>query len=297
MSDVPARRAPLPPLGMRAAREVQVSDGMTSQSPEFDPYLRWLGIRDPQRPPNHYRLLGLDPFESDPEVIAEAADRQMGHIRTHQTGPHAELSQKVLNELARAKVCLLNARRKAAYDEMLQEQLAERARQVTPPEGLITLNPATLNPQIVNPNPPQPGAFGGGFVPTTAPAALTVGGVVNGGSARKTKPTHLKVRLTVEDGPQKGTEFEFCERGTFTVGRSKNANLSLPGDQSLSRLHFCVKVNPPCCILKNLSETHGTKLNGKQISETVLKDGDVISGGQDTRIRVSIQPYAPSSES
>ncbi len=40
----------------------------------FDPYLEWLGIRDEQRPPNHYRLLGVEPFENDPKVIASAAD-------------------------------------------------------------------------------------------------------------------------------------------------------------------------------------------------------------------------------
>ncbi len=52
----------------------------------FDPYLQWLAIRDPKRPPNHYRLLGVDPFESDLEVIQNAADRQMTHIRRFQGG-------------------------------------------------------------------------------------------------------------------------------------------------------------------------------------------------------------------
>ena len=32
---------------------------------DFDPYYRWLGIRDQQRPPNFYRLLGLELFEDD----------------------------------------------------------------------------------------------------------------------------------------------------------------------------------------------------------------------------------------
>ena len=90
----------------------------------FDPYLHWLGIRDPQRPPNHYRLLGVELFESDPEVISNAADRQMAHVRTFQSGRHLAESQKLLNELAAAKVCLLNPEKKAAYDAQL---LAERA--------------------------------------------------------------------------------------------------------------------------------------------------------------------------
>ena len=75
----------------------------------FDPYLQWLGIRDAERPPNHYRLLGVAPLESDPGVIASAADRQMAHVRTFQAGKNSAISQRVLNELSKAKVCLLNA--------------------------------------------------------------------------------------------------------------------------------------------------------------------------------------------
>ncbi len=88
-------------------------------SEEFDPYYRWLGIRDAERPPNHYRLLGLEPFEDHAEVIMEAADRQMQHVRRYQLGQHAELSQKLLNEIATAKLCLLDAARKQGYDRQL----------------------------------------------------------------------------------------------------------------------------------------------------------------------------------
>jgi hypothetical protein len=87
---------------------------------DFDPYLRWLGIRDEQRPPNHYRLLGLELFEGDMDIIATAADRQMAHVRTYQSGRHALMSQKLLNKLATARVCLLDAEKKAKYDEQLR---------------------------------------------------------------------------------------------------------------------------------------------------------------------------------
>jgi hypothetical protein len=87
----------------------------------FDPYLRWLGIRDPERPPNHYRLLGIDVFESDPDVIATAADRQMAHVRRFQSGSHVQASQDLLNELAAAKLLLLSPEKKAAYDRTLQQ--------------------------------------------------------------------------------------------------------------------------------------------------------------------------------
>ena len=53
----------------------------------FDPYYKWLGIPPEDEPPNHYRLLGLRQFESDPEVIEAASDQRMAHLRTYPTGP------------------------------------------------------------------------------------------------------------------------------------------------------------------------------------------------------------------
>jgi hypothetical protein len=96
-------------------------------SDPFDPYYTWLGIRPEEQPPNHYRLLGLQLFEDNLDAIEHAADRQMAHLRTLQTGKHAELSQSLLNEVAQAKLCLLNAEKKAAYDAILWEQVAEQA--------------------------------------------------------------------------------------------------------------------------------------------------------------------------
>ena len=95
----------------------------------FDPYHRWLGIPPKDQPPNHYRLLGIDLFEGNLDVIEAAADRQMGHLRTYQTGKHAELSQRLLNQVAAAKVCLLNPSKKASYDGGLRQKLqAEEVR-------------------------------------------------------------------------------------------------------------------------------------------------------------------------
>lgn len=107
------------PLGLAKARVA---------SSTFDPYLKWLGIRDPRRPPDHYALLGLRPGEDDADVIANAADRQMAHVKTYQTGPWADVSQRLLNELAAARLTLLDPARKREYDRALAK-LAESARQ------------------------------------------------------------------------------------------------------------------------------------------------------------------------
>ena len=94
-----------------------------SEPNAFDPYHRWLGIRPEEQPAGHYRLLALARFEDDPEVIRDAAERQMGHVRRYALGEHRKVSQKILNELAAAKACLLDERKKAKYDEQLREEV------------------------------------------------------------------------------------------------------------------------------------------------------------------------------
>lgn len=90
----------------------------------FDSYYHWLGIPPRDQPPNHYRLLGIERFEENLDVISVTSDRQMAHVRTFQSGPHAGESQTLLNELARAAGSLLDAQRKEGYDARLKQQLA-----------------------------------------------------------------------------------------------------------------------------------------------------------------------------
>ena len=96
-------------------------------SEPFDPYYKWLGIPPAEQPPNHYRLLGLNLFETDLEVISNAADQRMVHLRVYQTGKQSATSQRLLNEISTARVTLLDAARKAAYDESLRAALAAQS--------------------------------------------------------------------------------------------------------------------------------------------------------------------------
>lgn len=103
----------------------------------FDPYHKWLGIPPDEQPAHYYRLLSIRAFESDPDVIESAADRQMAYLRTFQAGKHSALSQKLLNEVATAKLCLLNPERKTSYDAQLRTWIDREAgvvnRSATPP--------------------------------------------------------------------------------------------------------------------------------------------------------------------
>jgi hypothetical protein len=90
----------------------------------FDPYYKWLGIPPKDQPPNHYRLLGIELFEADPDVIDSAAHQRMLHLRGFQAGQHSADSQRLLNEIAAARICLLAPEKRAAYDAWLREHLA-----------------------------------------------------------------------------------------------------------------------------------------------------------------------------
>jgi hypothetical protein len=85
----------------------------------FDPYRKWMGIPKGPRPPTHYLLLGIAPDEADAEIIKEAALRQTAQVRVFQTGPHADLCTRLLNEIAQARAVLLNPRLRGEYDERL----------------------------------------------------------------------------------------------------------------------------------------------------------------------------------
>lgn len=94
---------------------------------DFDPYYRWLGIPREEQPANYYRLLGLKVFEQDPEVIQTAADRQMAHLRTFQSGEHLGECQRMLNEVSGARLALLHPKKKSAYDALLRRKMEEKA--------------------------------------------------------------------------------------------------------------------------------------------------------------------------
>ena len=103
----------------------------------FDPYHEWLGIPPAEQPPNHYRLLGVDVFESNADVMRDATEQRVRHVRSFQLGPRSAESQLLLNEIMSAKICLLSPIEKAAYDQQLAALAAE---QNPPPVTAVPLS-------------------------------------------------------------------------------------------------------------------------------------------------------------
>jgi hypothetical protein len=98
----------------------------------FDAYHKWMGIPTGRRPPTHYQLLGIAADEQDAEVIKEAALRQTAHVRVYQTGPHAELCTRLLNEIAQARAVLLNPKQREEYDAGLARATPAAEAQAVP---------------------------------------------------------------------------------------------------------------------------------------------------------------------
>ncbi|NLE39085.1 MAG: general secretion pathway protein GspE [Pirellulaceae bacterium] len=86
---------------------------------EIDVYRDWLGIKEAARPLNHYQLLRLKQFEDNAAAIRSNYRKMNAHVRKYATGEFAAQSQALLNELAKAMLCLTDAQRKGEYDATL----------------------------------------------------------------------------------------------------------------------------------------------------------------------------------
>jgi len=88
-------------------------------------YQEWLGIPEEQCPPDHYALLRLVQFEDDEEKIQANYRKLNAHVRKYATGEHGKESQELMNEIARAMLCLTDPIRKREYDKSLGREFDE----------------------------------------------------------------------------------------------------------------------------------------------------------------------------
>lgn len=108
-------------------------DGKSAMSDEFDPYHVWLGIPAKEQPPNHYRLLGIEQFEDNADVIDAATNRQTHYLQTMASGPRRKECQQLLDEIAAARICLLDEVRKNKYDDGLRAAAQQKSADLSAP--------------------------------------------------------------------------------------------------------------------------------------------------------------------
>jgi hypothetical protein len=102
-----------------------------------DPYKEWLGIPDGPRPPDHYTLLRVVQFEDATDKIRNNYKKLNAHVRKYATGQYSVMSQQVLNELAKAMLCLTDPERKREYDESQGREFPEDEGGTIPMERVL----------------------------------------------------------------------------------------------------------------------------------------------------------------
>ena len=92
---------------------------------DIDVYKEWLGIPEGDRPPDHYTLLRLVMFEDDADKVRNNYRKLNSHVRKYATGRYLKPSQNLLNEFAKAMLCLTDPESKREYDTSLGREPAK----------------------------------------------------------------------------------------------------------------------------------------------------------------------------
>ena len=89
--------------------------------------------------------------------------------------------------------------------------------------------------------------------------------------------TTVCFRLTVERGPDEGDTFQVdgAAPSAVLIGTSEVCNVRLR-DPEVSRRHASVEVSHGDLRLRDLNSTNGTRVNGANVRERKLADGDEV---------------------
>jgi hypothetical protein len=130
----------------------------------------WLGLPPGGWPPDHYRLLGLEPGEANAELIEQRVHQRLDTVRRYQM-MHPEHATEAMNRLAQAFVCLTESASKKAYDAQLGIAAPDApAPSLVPPANPDVPDWLANPPPIVVPRLAPPAAEPHG--PSPAPGSL-----------------------------------------------------------------------------------------------------------------------------
>ncbi len=101
----------------------------------------------------------------------------------------------------------------------------------------------------------------------------------------------MKLILEVIKGPESGKQYAFTEPDTFIVGRGgtdRPVHFKLSDDDPyVSRQHFLLEIAPPRIYFTDFRSTNPPSINGIEVKEAELNDGDVIEVGF-TQLKVRV---------
>lgn len=103
----------------------------------------------------------------------------------------------------------------------------------------------------------------------------------------------MRVILQITSEPGAGRKVLLSASQSLQVGRTEQADFSVPQDGRMSAVHFAIETDNETCRLRDLKSTNGTQLNGTPVTERVLlHTGDKIQAGE-TLFAVDIEGDAP----
>jgi serine/threonine protein kinase len=91
-----------------------------------------------------------------------------------------------------------------------------------------------------------------------------------------------------------GKTISFDQKESLILGREKDCNIVF-SDDTVSRRHCLLEINPPSVMVRDLGSSNGTYLNGEIISqcdEFPMKTGDCLKLGPDCEIMLDIEQQA-----
>jgi hypothetical protein len=169
-----------------------MNTGSIGQRPEESPdqlasaMHKMFGLKPKGGELSHYELLGVEPDETDPEVIDNAYAMMASHVRNFQLSKQlGEFVAPVLNRLTNAKNVLLDEERRKKYDETLRMRQTQKETRANIAAVVPTAMPAVSELPIVidaanarqNRVVPQQTYLQKYAYPIGAAAALTVAGI------------------------------------------------------------------------------------------------------------------------
>src|SRR5258708_11277822 len=101
----------------------------------------------------------------------------------------------------------------------------------------------------------------------------------------------MQAVLEVTVGPHTGRKIVLRPGVPVRIGRTAKADYVVAEDTFLSSAHFYVECSSDRCVVRDLSSTNGTYLNGTRMTEGFLLEGDVITAGHSS-FAVRFDPLA-----
>lgn len=97
----------------------------------------------------------------------------------------------------------------------------------------------------------------------------------------------MLANIEIVEGPMRGGKFSFNTAGLYIFGRGDKADCRLREEPSASRLHFCVRLDPPNAWLIHLGSRNSVFINRQEIGMQgggngvagKLRDGDLLRVG------------------